>query len=162
MALTSKQTKQPYLDNLDLPDKALKIGDVVLPSRAEIDPAKVEYFVDVDLDELSVFFGDKSQPYSYDESNDDYSLLINEESDQIIGVSINRFLTHAIKMHPELIPVLRHATVTAGKSLEEPYSSDAEDRHGLRARMQDWVSDRVRVEERKSIFADFAKLVGIP
>lgn len=162
MALTSKKTKQPYLDNLDLPSKGLKSNDAVFPSRSEIDPERVEYFVDVDLDQLSVFFGDKSRPYSHDESDATYSLLIDEETDQVIGISINRFLSHAIKVHPELIPVLRHATVAAGKSLEDAHLPDAEDRHGLRSRIQEWVSDRVRAEERKAIFTDFANLVGIP
>lgn len=161
MALTHNRLKQPFLDNLNLPEMGLKITDVTLPSHSDIDPEKVEYIVDVDLDELIVFFGDKSTPYSYDESDDNYSLLINEQSDRIIGIVVNRFLTHAIKVYPELVPVLRHATVVAGEALERPYAPDSENRSSLRTRMKDWVSDKVHSEERKSIFADFANLVGI-
>lgn len=140
MALAHNQPQQPFLDSFDL-------SDVTLPTQSEIDPAIVEYVVDIDLDELIVFFGDKSTPYSYDESDDDYSLLINEESDRLIGIVVNSFLTQALKTHPELVPVLRHATIIADDTLNRPTTPDGEN-HAL-------------IEERKTIFTDFAKLVGI-
>lgn len=140
MALTHNRPNKPFLDTIDL-------TDVTIPTLSEIDLDRVEYSVDVDLDDLAVFFGDKSTPYFYDELDDKYSLLINEVSDRVIGIVVNRFLTEALKVHPEFIPILRHATIVAGDAIDHPATADGQ--------------NPTLLEERRAIFADFANLVGI-
>lgn len=161
MAITNNPARQPYLDNLELPARDLSAKEMLLPAQADIDPDAVEYFVDVDLDELNVFFWDKSRPYSIDAVSDAYSLMIDDESSQVIGVSVNRFLSEAIKRNPELLPILRHSTMIAGESLEAPDNAPGASVSGIKARVLDWVSERVRIEERRTVFANFAELIGL-
>lgn len=164
MALAENQSRQPYLDNFDLPASRLKLTGFEIPSLDEIDVDSVEFIIDVDLDELAVYLRDRSRPFFIDEVDNYYSIAIDEDSDEVVGIILNRFLSKTLPTFPELVPILRHATVIAGVSVQSPAGTsdnNSSNSPGIRNRLRDWVSDRIREEERRDAFSSFADLVGI-
>ncbi len=164
MAIAKSHYKQPHLENLELPDSGFDASGYPLPSHSEIDMDTVEFVLDVDLDEFTVFFADSSGPHYIDDTNDKYAIVVDAETDRVIGVVIHQFLSEAVKLHPDLIPALRNATIIAGTSVQQPertFGNAGPDHAGVRARIEEWVSSRVRREEQREAFASFAHLIGI-
>lgn len=164
MAIAESDARQPYLDHLEMPKSVMTSGDYQIPGHHEIDPDDIEFIIDVDLDELTVFFGDKRRPYLTDEVSDHHSVLVDAETDRVIGVILHRFLSEAVKIQTSLVPVLRYATIIAGPSVQESSVGTTKIRsvrQGVKARLEDWLGARIRHEEQKEIFSSFARLIGI-
>jgi hypothetical protein len=164
MAIAKPHYHQPHLEKLELPNAGFDIEAYPLPDRNEIDIDDVKFIVDVDLDDLTVFFADNSRPHYVDDVSDRHAILIDAETDQVTGMVLYRFLSEAVKLHPELVPILRYATIIAGTSLQEPEESSANPGHsnpGIISRMEDWLTGRARRQERLAAFTSFADLVGI-
>lgn len=119
MAITKRNSSPPYSESLKQYGQDLEPHDYALPSWDDINFEEVEFIIDVDLDELDVFFEDKRKPYTVEELADDYSLLVDMFEDRVVGVIVNQFYSRQLQHYPELIPALRFATIIAGKATQE-------------------------------------------
>lgn len=146
MAITKHETSQPYLENLEPSEP----NDYTLPSWDKINFEGVEFILDVDLDELDVFFEDKKNPYTVEEIADDYSLLIDMFEDRVVGVIVNQFYSRQLRHHPEFITALRYATIIAGDSVQEPPDVTI-----------DHMSFDGKVISKRDAVAGVARLIGI-
>lgn len=165
MAISKHEPKLPSPERLKPSSARLSLADVDLPSRSEINPEQIDFVLDVDLDQLSVFFGDVSRPYSIDEVEGDILVAISEDTDEVIGVLLDRFLTRTIRLYPELMSVLRLSTVIAGESVLDPrhhvLNSANQPKADPMSRLFDWTRTHVYERERREAFAAFADLIGI-
>lgn len=118
MAITKHDSTQPYLENPEPSHSGSNNSDFRLPIWNDVNVEDVEFILDVDLDELDVFFEDKSNPYTVEEVADDYSLLVDMFVDRVIGVVINKFYSRQLPEYPEFISALRYATIIAGDSVQ--------------------------------------------
>lgn len=164
MAIAKSNIRQPYLDNLALPEEQFSIADFQFPELSEINADEIEFIIDVDLDDLTVFFADKSHPYLTDEIDQRLSVLVDADTNGVVGVVLHKYLSELVKSHSSLVPILRQATIIAGSAVEEFDEQTAENPSGLpgiKSRLESWVSQRVRREERQEAFASLANLIGL-
>lgn len=108
------EARQPLLESLNMPEPTFKTLGFAMPAVEEIDLAQVRFYLDLDLDELTTHFGDIHTPYDMEDVSPYGQVLVNGDSNEVVGVNITHFLTAALRRRPDLATVLKFATVITG------------------------------------------------
>lgn len=99
-----------------------QIDEFFLPVPEELDPMAVEFILDVDLDQLSIYFEDKTSPHTIEEVENDFSLIVEVSSSRVVGVILNSFYERQLALRAGFVSVLRFATILAGSTILNPPS----------------------------------------
>lgn len=121
-----EKASQPFLEALDIPEPTFKTTDFAMPKIDDIDLTQVRIYLDLDLDELTTHFADRLQPYDIEDCSPYGQLLVDGDSDEVVGVNISRFLTTALRRHPDLASALKFATVITGDRVVSNPIADTE------------------------------------
>ncbi|MCA9834955.1 MAG: hypothetical protein KC435_13465 [Thermomicrobiales bacterium] len=120
-----EDAKQPFLEELNVPEPVFQTHGFVLPDINDIHLECVQFYLDLDLDELTAHFGDKLKPYDTEDYSTYGHVLVDADSDEVVGVSIPSFLTTALRRNPELAIALKYATVISGERIvANPITTD--------------------------------------
>lgn len=166
MAINSEVPKQIPLSDLEDSPAFSASEEWTIPSLTDIDPRMVSFLLDVDLDEMFVFFTSRDIPYEIEDLENGNGLLLRSDSDQVVGVVIRRYLGNAIHNHPDLVGAVRLATIVSGKTIAEPQSNQASPQGhsailALATNFGDWLKTRLTQRDRDEALIAATSIFGI-
>lgn len=108
------------------------------PVFEALDPHKVEFVYNADLDELVVLYYGRDRRYSTHPASEHASDLIDPMTGEAVGMMFHSFMM-AVKHSPPVIAVLAFATILGDDNIQEPFinglRTQAESRPGFRERV---------------------------
>lgn len=93
---------------------------IQFPAFESIDPSSFEIFLDLDLDQLTVLFYGRNRRYTANPRNDVLSVLEDPGTNEVLGISLDRFAQQVLVEHPEMLAMAAAATVLVGDDLILP------------------------------------------
>jgi hypothetical protein len=94
--------------------------EFVIPSYDDLDPEKIDVFFDVDLDELTILFFGREREHYVHPMNAVLSYLLDMETDEVVGISLNRFMRQVVSELPDSRVFLEDAAIITGDHLIPP------------------------------------------
>lgn len=86
----------------------------VIPSVDRLDPALIDVFLDVDLDELTILFYGRNREHYVHPVSEVLSYLLDVDTDDVVGVAVGCFAARVLHEHPYMRDVIPAATVLIG------------------------------------------------
>lgn len=86
----------------------------LIPAYDDLDPTKIEAFLDVDTDEFLILFHGREREHYVHPVNAVLSYLLDMETDEVVGVSFSRFVRQVLREHPAMQADLQLATILIG------------------------------------------------
>jgi hypothetical protein len=93
---------------------------LVIPPYDRIDPAKLEIFFDVDLDEMTILFFGRDRAHYVHPINAVLHYLLDIETDEVVGLTLSRFMAQVVSDLPGSRIFLEDATIISGEHLIPP------------------------------------------
>lgn len=122
--------EQKHLDDLVAEtDISPKEPAYVVPSSGAFDPSAIEIIVDLDLDEMLLYFYGRHVAHDVEPQTELMSYLIESDSDRVVGVIIHEFMSRAVREYPQLSEAMRWAIIVSGDSIREPDEVGGKDRN---------------------------------
>lgn len=122
--------QKPWLEREDWEPKPPQIGS--------LDPRKVEFLYDVDLDEFVLLYYGRNRRHTVHPVSETQSALIDPVSGEMVGVMYSQFMKTVVPSDPRIIGVLLVASVLAGDHISKPaieaLEPDSDHRPSLRER----------------------------
>lgn len=113
--------EQAYLDDLVAEtDFSPSAASYVMPETGALDPSSIEIIVDLDLDEMLLYFYGRLIPHDVEPQSELVSYLIETDSDKVVGVIIHEFMSRAVREYPQLSEAIRWAIIVSGDKIQEP------------------------------------------
>lgn len=103
--------------------------EYVVPSTGTLDPGAIEIIVDLDLDEMLLYFYGRHVSHDVDPQTELVSYLIESDSDKVVGVIIHEFMSRAVREYPQLSEAMRWAIIVSGNRIQEPDEAGGEGRN---------------------------------
>lgn len=91
--------------------------EFVVPNYADLDPREIEAFFDVDMDEFTILFYGRDREHFVHPMNSILSYLVDINTDDVVGVSLSRFLRQVIHEQPQMQADIPLATIIMGDSV---------------------------------------------
>ena len=85
-----------------------------------INPETFEVYLDIDLDQLTVLFFGRDRRFSVNPRNPVLSVLEDPTTNEVIGISLDRFMKQVLQEHPSMIGLASVATILVGDELIPP------------------------------------------
>lgn len=108
------------------------------PAYESLDSENVDIIFDLDLDELIVHYYGRSRRHTVHPTTEFTSALIDPVTGELVGIMFNQFLRKVAPGNPNLLGVLRFATVLSGDTIGtvtvEHKTTHSDAREGLRSR----------------------------
>lgn len=127
MAINTAPTNnfsQAPLDNLRVDsDLTGHTTRYTVPVTRDLDPRRIEIIVDLDLDEMLLYYYGREVPHDVEPVGDLISYLVQTDSDEVVGVIIHEYMSRAVREYPALSEAVRWAIIVSGDSVREPESS---------------------------------------
>lgn len=166
MAINTPKPTQIPLTSFDGPEDQLDTSAWVRPALADIDTKAVSFVLDIDLDEMSVYFAGREIPHEIEEMDNGHAVLLKSETNDVIGVVIRHYLSRVIHEHPDLAGAVRLATIVSGTTTAEPTpgQSREERRHpifAIAANAGDWLRVQLSQKDRDDALVATASFFGI-
>lgn len=113
--------EQKHLDDLVAEtDISPSAPEYVVPSTGTLDPSAIEIIVDLDLDEMLLYFYGRHVSHDVEPQTELVSYLIESDSDRVVGVIIHEFMSRAVREYPQLSEAMRWAIIVSGDRVQEP------------------------------------------
>lgn len=113
--------EQRYLDALDVErDIATGRSGYAMPEVRMLDPEDIEIIVDLDLDEMLLYFFGRHVAHDVEPQSDLVSYLVAPDSDNVVGVIVHEFMSRAVKQYPQLAEAMRWAIIVSGNAIQSP------------------------------------------
>jgi|SRR5690606_33446290 len=113
--------EQKHLDDLVAEsDISPSAPEYVVPSTGTLDPGAIEIIVDLDLDEMLLYFYGRHVSHDVEPQTELVSYLIESGSDKVVGVIFHEFMSRAVREYPQLSEAMRWAIIVSGDRIQEP------------------------------------------
>lgn len=113
--------EQAHLDALDVEkDISTSASVYAMPEVRNLDPEDIEIIVDLDLDEMLLYFFGRHVAHDVEPQSDLVSYLVASDSDNVVGVVVHEFMSRAIKEYPQLAEAMRWAIIVSGDEIQAP------------------------------------------
>lgn len=147
---------QPPLDNLHVcSDLTGETPRYTLPETPELDPRQIEIIVDLDLDEMLLYYYGREVPHDVEPVGELVSYLIEADSERVVGVIVHEFMSRAVREHPSLSHAIRWAIIVSGDKVQPPDNASDDADTGTSERLQPlnqlrhWLTQRLANEGRE-------------
>lgn len=88
--------------------------NLIVPDYNLLDPDKIEVFLDVDLDAFMVLFYGRDREHYVHSMNGMLSYLLDVDTNEVVGISLDRFARQVLLEHPFLREDVPMATLLYG------------------------------------------------
>ena len=85
--------------------------EFMIPAYDSLDPSKVEVYLDIDLDQFTVLFYGRDREHYAHPVNEILSYLLDVETDEVVGILLDRFTRQVVQEHPHMREDVYVATV---------------------------------------------------
>lgn len=103
-------------------DIGVRDASYVLPEPHDLDPRQIEIIVDLDLDEMLLYYFGRQIPHDVEPVGDLVSYLVDSNSDRVVGVIVHEYVSRVIREYPALAEAMRWAIIVSGDQVREPES----------------------------------------
>lgn len=101
-------------------DIGVRDASYVLPEPHDLDPRQIEIIVDLDLDEMLLYYFGRQIPHDVEPVGDLVSYLVDSNSDRVVGVIVHEYVSRVIREYPALAEAMRWAIIVSGDQVREP------------------------------------------
>lgn len=130
---------QAPLDNLHVDsDLTPHTSRYVLPELQDVDTREIEIIVDLDLDEMLLYYYGRSVPHDVEPVAETVSYLVESGSDRVVGIIVHEFMSRAVREHPTLAEAMRWAIIVSGDKVQAPPSDSFVESSGRGSHVPLW------------------------
>lgn len=109
-----------------------------LPEAHDLDPREIEIIVDLDLDEMLLYYYGRDIPHDVEAVGETVSYLVESGSDKVIGAIIHEFMSRAVREHPSLSQAMRWAIIVSGDTIQAPLAEQVDAGASAIGYLQPW------------------------
>lgn len=109
-----------------------------VPEAHDLDPREIEIIVDLDLDEMLLYYYGRDVPHDVEPVGEMVSYLVESGSDRVVGAIIHEFMSRAVREHPSLSQAMRWAIIVSGDKIQAPLPEEADAGASASGYLQPW------------------------
>lgn len=94
--------------------------EFLIPQYDQLDAGEIDVYLDVDLDELTILFYGRDRDHYVHPANTILSYLLDLETDEVVGISLNRFMRQVVSELPDSRIFLEDAVIITGSHIIPP------------------------------------------